>query len=177
MTFENLMLEIHKENHMHKVRLSPLLFALLIMSLTSCKPEIIDPIPDTAIRFTIDINDMEFNALQSLGGSTVVTSATNNFGSRAAGFNHNGILIYRSLVDEFMAFDRTCPHCYATDKLSFIISTEDNASITAKCPHCDTEYFLEYNGMPNSGPGKYYLKNYKTTLNNGRYLTVWNNTK
>ncbi|MBP5708499.1 MAG: hypothetical protein J6W61_01880 [Bacteroidales bacterium] len=162
---------------MHNIRLLTFLITLLIITLTSCKPDKYDPIPNTAIRFTIDINNMEFNALQSLGGSVVITSATNNFGSRAAGFNHNGILVYRSLIDEFMAFDRTCPHCYATDKLSFIISTEDNASITAKCSHCETEYFLEYNGMPNSGPGKYYLKNYKTTLSNGRYLTVYNNAE
>ncbi|MBO7523369.1 MAG: hypothetical protein J6T30_05905 [Bacteroidales bacterium] len=163
---------------MHNIRLLPFLITLLTFSLTSCKPDKYDPIPNTAIRFTIDINDMEFNALQSLGGSVVITSATNNFGSRAAGFNHNGILVYRSLIDEFMAFDRTCPHCYATDKFSYIIITEDNASITAKCPHCETEYFLEYNGQPlESGPGKYYLKNYKTTLSNGRYLTVYNNAK
>ena len=162
---------------MRNIRLLAFLITLLIITFTSCKPDKYDPIPNTAIRFTIDINDMEFNALQSLGGSVVITSATNNFGSRAAGFNHNGILVYRSLIDEFMAFDRTCPNCYATDKLSFIINTEDNASITAKCSHCETEYFLEYNGMPNSGPGKYYLKNYKTTLSNGRYLTVYNNAE
>ena len=164
---------------MHNIRLSALLITILTITLISCNKEKYDPIPDTAVNFPMDlINDTKFNGLQFKGNSVVVTSATNNYGSRAAGFNHNGILVYRSLNDEFMAFDRTCPHCYATDKYSYIIITEDNSSITAKCPHCETEYFLEHNGMPISGPGKYYLKNYKTALSNdGRILTVYNNTK
>lgn len=155
-----------------------LIFIVVSLLFMSCQKEIYDPIPDTMVSFTIDLNkhEMEFISLESLGGSVIITNTTNNFGRKAAGYNNNGILLYRSFADEFHAYDRTCPHCYATESLSEIIKTEDNTSITATCPHCGTEYSLEFNGMPNSGPGKFYLKNYHTKLQDGR-LTVWNNAK
>ncbi len=151
------------------------LLGFIISCICSCERNSNDPIPDVYINFTIDLNNIEFNSLGTLGNSAVVTRETNNFGSRAAGFENNGILIYRSLNDEFLAFDRTCPHCYAVNEESIVIETEEFFSQEAVCPECGTVYSLDMNGMPKEGPGKYYLKSYKTQLNGGRYLTVWNN--
>ncbi len=162
---------------MNNIRLFSI-FIVVSLLFMSCKKEIYDPIPDTMVEFTIDLNKIEFSNLQPIGGSVVITNLTNNFGRRAAGFDYNGILVYHSSFDNvYMAFDRTCPHCYATDSLSVIISVEDNPSMFAKCSNCDTEYNLEINGSPISGPGNFYLKNYHTELQDGRYLTVWNNAK
>ena len=152
-----------------------LIGVVLTLSLTCCERNSNDPIPDVYVNFTIDLNKIEFNSLVTLGNSAIVTRETNNFGSRAAGYDNNGILIYRSLNDEFLAFDRTCPHCYAESEASIIIETEDSFSQEAICPVCGTVYSLDMNGMPEEGPGRYYLKDYKTQLSEGRYLTVWNN--
>ncbi len=148
---------------------------VMALSLTCCERDSNDPIPNVYVNFSIDLNKIEFNSLGTLGGSAIVTRKTNNFGSRAAGYNNNGILVYRSLNDEFLAFDRTCPHCYAEREASVTIETEDSFSQEAICPTCGTVYSPDMNGMPKEGPGRYYLKNYRTRLDNGRYLTVWNN--
>ena len=111
-----------------------------------------------------------FSGCKNQNNDVIVTSATNNWGSRAAGYDTNGIIDYRSLMDEFNAYDRTCPHDYAKDKSSVRVNVE---AFNAICPRCSTEYSLSSFGIPVSGPGKYPLKNYNTSFD-GRFISVWN---
>jgi nitrite reductase/ring-hydroxylating ferredoxin subunit len=148
-----------------------LIASLIISALTSCKNEENDVIPDVYVNFNIDlINDIEFKDLNAIGNHVIVTRLTNNWGLSSAGFDNNGIIVYRSLLDEFNAYDRTCPHDYVTDKLSIKVNVDFTIAI---CPRCSTNYALSAYGTPVSGPGKYPLKNYKTRFD-GRYITVWN---
>lgn len=127
-------------------------------------------IPDVYVNFTIDLNDPQFVNLNAIGSDTV-DAQTNNWGSAAAGFDGNGIIIY-SGVDEFYAYDRTCPHDYAVNGLSIKVKIDFTV---AYCPVCNTTYALAAGGTPASGIGKYPLKNYKTSFDGGRYVRVWNN--
>lgn len=147
-----------------------LIIILTVVSLTSCKKNKYDVIPDVYVDFIIDLNDPEFFVLNAATNSKIVTSLTNNWGVRSAGYGDNGIIVYRSALDEFYAYDRTCPHDYAENGLSKKVNVD---FLSAICPKCSTSYSLEVGGTPISGPGKYPLKNYKTSFN-GQFIRVWN---
>jgi nitrite reductase/ring-hydroxylating ferredoxin subunit len=153
-----------------KIRLFLITMALAII-LSSCNKKN-DVIPDTYVNFTLDLNDPEFINLSGFGGSVVVGSTTNNWGQAAAGYNGNGIIICYG-VDEFYAYDRTCPHDYVVNNLSVKVNIDPGNSTIAVCPKCGTKYGLTVGGTPASGVGRYPLKNYKTRQQ-GNYVTVWN---
>jgi hypothetical protein len=138
---------------------------------SSCNKNKNDVIPDVRIDFTIDLRD--FPNLNSIAGSDTVDAVDlriNSGREYAGGFNDNGIIIYRWDEYAFYAFDRTCPHDYSLNNSSIKVKID---GIFATCPKCGTIYALPNNGMPYSGPGKYYLKNYNADFD-GRYLRVWN---
>ncbi len=147
--------------------------ASLVVSLSSCKKSKNDVIPDVYVDFTLDLADPEFVILTSFGQSVTVDENTNNFGPRAGGFSGNGIIVH-SGSNEFLAYDRTCPHEYAEDGSAVKINLDPGSSLFAVCPVCKTKYGLSVNGTPAEGIGRYPLKNYKTSFD-GRFLRVWNN--
>ena len=144
----------------------------IISILSSCNKEN-DVIPDVYVNFNIDLSDPQFIDLNGFTGTVTVDAKTNNWGVNAAGYNGNGIIVHAG-VDEFFAYDRTCPHEYSIDGSSVKVNIDPSFSIYAICPECDTKYALSAGGTPASGVGRYPLKNYKTSVN-GRYVTVWNN--
>ena len=142
----------------------------LAITLSSCNKNRNDVIPDVYVNFILNLDDPQFVTLNALGGSDTVDAHTNNWGSEAAGFNGNGIIIYRG-PDEFYAYDRTCPHDYAVNGLSIKVNID---FMLAVCPKCGTTYSLAAFGTPASGIGRYPLKNYRTSFD-GRFVRVWNN--
>jgi nitrite reductase/ring-hydroxylating ferredoxin subunit len=154
---------------------SKIRFFLILLALTFCLSSCNkknDVIPDTYVNFTLDLNDPEFVNLSGFGGSVMVGSTTNNWGIAAAGYDGNGIIICYG-VEEFYAYDRTCPHDYVNNGLSIKVSVDPKNSTIAICPKCGTKYGLTVGGTPASGVGRYPLKNYKTSYV-GNYVTVWN---
>ena len=143
----------------------------LTISLCSCNKKN-DVIPNTYVNFTLDLNDPEFVNLAAFGGSVAVNSNTNNWGTGAAGFDGNGIIICYG-VEEFYAYDRTCPHDYVNNSLSIKVNIDPGNSTIAICPKCGTKYGLTVGGTPVSGVGRYPLKNYRTSFQ-GNYVIVWN---
>ena len=111
--------------------------AALTLSLGSCNKKN-DVIPNTYVNFTLDLNDPEFVNLSAFGGSVTVNSSTNNWGAGAAGFDGNGIIICYG-VDEFYAYDRTCPHDYVNNSLSIKVNIDPGNSTIAICPKCGTK--------------------------------------
>jgi hypothetical protein len=154
---------------------SKIIFFLITVSiaitLSSCNKKN-DVIPDTYVNFTLDLNDTEFHNLSVFGGSVTVDSRTNNWGIAAAGYNGNGIIICFG-VEEFYAYDRTCPWDYVTNNLSVKVNIDPGNSTIGICPKCGTKYGLTVGGTPASGVGRYPLKNYRTSYQ-GNYVTVWN---
>ncbi len=153
-----------------KIRFFLIATALLVI-LSSCNKKN-DVIPDTYVNFTLNLNDPEFVSLSGFGGSVTVNSQTNNYGPGAAGYDGNGIIICFG-VEEFYAYDRTCPHDYVVNSLSVKVNIDPSNSTIAICPKCGTKYGLTVGGTPASGVGRYPLKNYKTSFQ-GNYVTVWN---
>ncbi len=140
----------------------------------SCDLEKNDVIPDISIRFTMNLySDPEFfDFYYTPGSSALITASHDHLGYGTGGYDNNGIIIYNTGLEgfEFYAFDRTCPHCYVTKSASFAVNVD---GVMAVCPQCSTEYLMGSTGMPSSGPGQYYLKNYHTSLS-GAILSVWN---
>lgn len=146
------------------------LFSFLpIILLTNCQKEKNDVIPDTYVSFTIDLRD--FPALASIAGADTVDSGDLRVNDRryAGGYMGSGIILYNSEYG-FFAYDRTCPYDYVTNNKVVPVKVE---GLFATCPVCKTSYALPNSGMPYSGVGKYYLKNYKTSFSSP-YLSVWN---
>ena len=142
----------------------------IFLCLISCERNKNDVIPDVYVDFTMDI--LDFPNLESITGSATVNASDMRITDRryAGGFNGNGIIIYRSLPDEFNAYDRTCPHDYTDKQLSVKVNVDFTEAI---CPQCSTHYALSAFGTPSAGPGRYPLKNYKVRFE-GRFITVWN---
>jgi nitrite reductase/ring-hydroxylating ferredoxin subunit len=153
-------------------KISFFLITAILLIFSSCNKKN-DVIPDVYVDFTLDLYDPEFVDLNAIGGSDTISSRTNNWGRGAAGYGGNGIIVTRG-VDEFYAYDRTCPHDYVINELSIKINIDKSNSMRAVCPRCSTVYELMAYGTPASGIGQYPLKNYKTSFD-GRWVRVWNN--
>lgn len=149
-----------------------LLFIVIFsaVALISCGKANNDIIPYAPVDFTIDLLDPEFVNLSVIGISDTIDASTNNWGHRSAGYDDNGIIIY-SGPDLYYAYDRTCPYDY--DANSIGVKVKIDGLGLAECPHCNTKYSLSLYGTPISGPGKYPLKNYKTSFDGERYIRVW----
>lgn len=148
----------------------PIIVTLILLLSYSCNKNDNDVIPDVYVDFTIDLLDPEFTGLNAVDASDTIDAGTNNWGSRSAGYDYNGIIIYRG-PEEFHAYDRTCPHDFAVNGLSIKVKI---SFAVAVCPGCGTVYALSTFGVPASGIGKYSLKNYKTSFDGIRYVSVWN---
>ena len=142
-----------------------------VLALSSCNKKN-DVIPDVYVNFDINLTDVQFSNLNVFGGSVAVDSRTNNWGIGAAGYDGNGIIICFG-VEEYYAYDRTCPHDYVVNNLSIKVNIDPTNSIIAICPKCGTKYGLTVGGTPVSGIGRYPLKNYRTSLQ-GNYVMVSN---
>ncbi len=139
----------------------------------SCKKPQYDVIPYVYVNFTLNLMDPEFQPLLAPGNYILVDASTNRLGYTAAGYDGNGIIVYRASMDEFFAYDRTCPHDYALDNSSIAVDTI-SSYIYVKCPECESEYALPNFGSPTKdGPSKYPLKNYRTNFD-GQYVHVYN---
>jgi hypothetical protein len=146
-----------------------LIIAVLPYLVVSCKKNRNDVIPDVYVDFYMDLNDPEFFDLLAVGGADTINYLTNNYGLDAAGYDYNGIIVYRAMLDQFYAFDRTCPHDFKVNNKSVKVKID---GIYAVCPECGTQYALPSGGTPSSGVGRYPLKNYRTYFD-GQYIHVW----
>ncbi len=144
--------------------------ALLILIAFSCNKQKNDVIPDVYVDFTLDLENPEFASLTVAGSFDTIDASTHGWGIQAAGYDGNGIIVYTG-PDQYHAYDRTCPYDYAASGISIRIKAD---YAVATCPECGTTYDLSAFGTPASGPGRYPLKNYNTTLTYNRYLRVWN---
>lgn len=145
-------------------------FLILLISslLNACEEEKQKIIPQTYVNFSLRLDDPQFIALNSVGNAVVITSSYD--GSNSAGYDSNGIILYRASQDEFYAFDRTCTY----DVEKSIAVEIDESGIMAVCPECGSTYVLPNIGFPTKeSPSKYALHHYQTSFD-GLYVHVFN---
>ena len=145
-------------------------FVLIILSFffNACKKDKNrSVIPYVSVNFSIRLDDPLFTALNAEGNSVLVTS---DYAQQySAGYDDNGIIVYRAAIDEFYAFDATCPH----DLDSISVAVEIDGSSVATCPVCGSRYILFNHGYPtDAGPSRIALQEYITEFDNDKTITV-----
>lgn len=106
-------------------------------------------IPYVPVDFYVSIDDPEYLDLAVVGNHVFLKNA-----------GVTGIIIYRSSINEFHAYDRTCT--YKPDKNCAVID-DTNSSILVKCPCCGSKFSLDY-GYVTTGPATRPLKEYHTSF-------------
>ncbi len=87
-----------------------------------------------------------------------------------SGSGVNGIIIYRESDLEFYAYDRTCTLWPEHDEAVIEDSTFFGVF---ECPDCRSTYLLMNGAEPNSGPARYPLVDYRTSIQ-GDVLHIFN---
>ena len=138
----------------------PAVLLMLSLAFPSCdKDKDHDEIPFAYVNFHINPNSTFYWRINSPGGWEYLTAEEPS----------RGIIVYRETLEEFKAYERTCPHDpFEPDSR---IEVEPSA-ITAICPVCGTKYIL-LDGTRFEGPGKRPLKQYRTSYN-GSILHIFN---
>ncbi|MCK9611675.1 MAG: hypothetical protein WC401_06745 [Bacteroidales bacterium] len=134
-------------------------FLLLFVICTfafSCKKQK-NPIPDVYVDIYLNISSTLYLELSTVGGWVTITGG------------YRGIVVYRSSVDEFVAFEQACPYDWEAD--SAYVAVEPSGLIL-KCHNCFSEYLITDGSIVN-GPAIYPLKQYKTGFD-GQTLHIYN---
>jgi hypothetical protein len=74
-----------------------LIFFLTIILFFSCKGEQ-NKIPNVYVNITLDLNKPDYSTLSGIGNYVYITGGV------------SGIVVYRDGLNEFVAYDRACPH-------------------------------------------------------------------
>lgn len=137
-----------------------ILFGLLS---TRCAKED-DPLPWAVVNIHIEPNSTLYINLNTVGGYEYLTA---NYPSR-------GIIVYRISTNDFMAFERTCPHdpdaCCDEDGCARLIVEPDGIIIKDEC--CESQYLI-LDGSNVTGPSVKPLKQYRTAYD-GKTLHIYN---
>jgi len=131
-----------------------LVFLLTILFLTTCQKEAYTPLPHVEVNIQIFPNSTQYLDLNAVGGFVYLTA---NYPSR-------GIIVYRIGPNDFMAFERTCPHdpndCCDESQCARLVVEENRLTISDPC--CGSLYLI-LDGSNVSGPSQYPLKQYHTS--------------
>ncbi|MDR1524569.1 MAG: (2Fe-2S)-binding protein [Tannerella sp.] len=142
-----------------------LLICCLLISYLSCTDEYKNPIPLLPVYLYLDLT-FEDKELKAIGSYKEYTDKNINheLGERC-GFG--GVLVVHTMLDEFKAFDRTCPF-----EVQPNITVEvDREVLYAVCPKCGSKYDLGFGtGGLNKGVSKHGLRPYNTTLSGNKLI-------
>ncbi|HDQ16455.1 MAG TPA: hypothetical protein ENN45_05295 [Bacteroidetes bacterium] len=138
---------------MHKKRLIILL--VFTSAFFSCQKDT-HPVPNVYVNIYINVTSTQYIELNNIGGWLYLTGG------------YNGIIVYRRSLNEFMAFDRACPHHpYNSPALDV-----DASGMLAECSDCGSSFLL-YDGTVVQGPANLPLKAYRTIFD-GIHLRIYN---
>lgn len=112
-------------------------------------------IPSVAFSFMVDL--ALYNEVNVAGNSIFIP-----------GIAHGGVIVYCEFPGSFYAFDATC-----TNEVSKTCLVK-NEGVLGTCECCKSEFLLVGGGFPSSGDAKQGLRQYQTSLVNGK-LRIYNN--
>lgn len=137
-----------------------LLFQLIIATvlLFGCSKSQDQIVPYVNVQLSINLDLPSFTALNSPGNAVIYPNA---------GYNRNGVIIFNGL-DEFTAYDATCPQHIATK--TAIVLDDKGSGGQATCPYCHVVYNFYNYGAASKG---YPLKRYNVSKS-GNTLLVYN---
>lgn len=125
---------------------------LTLFMLPSCGREEVCKVSIGATNFSIEPNSAYYSSLNNVGGYLYLTGG------------HRGVVVVRTAYDQFLAYDRTCPH----DNSSAVEVSDDWGSALLQCPTCHSRFVVESDGMPIEGSATSCpLYQYSTTYTGG----------
>jgi len=98
-----------------------------------------------------------------------LSSPGNAYLKHDVGYNRNGVIIFRNSIEEFTAYDATCPQHIETK--TAVILDDNGSGGQATCPKCSTIYYFYSYGSASKG---YPLKQYNVTKVGTNSYKVYN---
>ena len=141
-----------------KIRLFSSFFLISIL-LWSCNKDQSQIVPYVKVNITANLYYPQFSALNAPGNAVIFPYE---------GYNRNGVIIFRNSIEEYTAYDATCPQHIETKTA---IKLDDNGSGgQATCPYCKTVYNFYSYGTASKG---YPLQRYNVNIS-GNVLIIYN---
>ncbi len=119
------------------------IFFIIISVFFSCGYEQSD-IPNVPVNIRLDLNDPQYYELQVAGNAVYITGGV------------NGIIVYHRSSDDFVAYERTCPHDPACGKVTF----DEDAFFAQDTICCFSKFSLDIDGAVVEGDSKFPLRIY-----------------
>jgi nitrite reductase/ring-hydroxylating ferredoxin subunit len=135
-----------------------LLAVLLVFILASCKKDKGPQIPNVYVNLNLDISSTLYIELNSVGGWVNITGG------------YKGITVYRSSIDEFVAFERCCSYDPDVNAARVVV---DTSGLTLTDAVCGSQ-FLILDGSVVTGPATAPLLQYRADFD-GDNLHIYNN--
>lgn len=142
---------------------SSVIILFTVVALGSCKKstEADQNIPYVPVNFTIQLSLPAYTSLNAVGGSVEIPAV-----------GYRGIVVYRSSIDLFVAFDMACSF---DPTANGAICHIDSTGITMIDNNCGSKFSLASNGSVIKGPATRQLKPYNVTADFGsNTLVVYN---
>ena len=134
-----------------------LIVAALLAGLTSCGGDHLCYTPIGPTNFSIEPNSASYSNLNHVGGYLYLTGG------------HRGVVVVRTGLDEFVAYERTCPN----DSTTAVEISADYGEAILECPECHSLFSVYADGAPmNGNVSPCPLYKYSTTYD-GRDLWVY----
>ena len=129
-----------------------------VMVLGACESAINqDPIPQVLVNEQLNLNSLQNQALQLIGGYKILPEA-----------GYKGLIIYRASTTEYRAFDLACSYQPTSDCAQVMVDDSDLFMVDTCCNSS-----FDFNGFPTGGPAQWPLQPYPVYLN-GDVLTIQN---
>ncbi|HRW20559.1 MAG TPA: hypothetical protein PLO05_02605 [Bacteroidales bacterium] len=121
---------------------------ILFIGFSSCKKD--DRIPYVPVNIQLSLNQPEFQELKTPGNSVTISGGV------------RGIIIHCNYADDYVAWERNCPHEPSNDSARIYI---DSTGLFAVCKHCKSKFFLMDGSIVEGVAGQNLLQ-YNTYLEN-----------
>lgn len=126
-----------------------LFFAIILIFFGFSKCTTETPVPEVRVNFVIDLNNPLFNDINAVGNSVYVPNR-----------GYKGIIITRTDIDKFIAYDAACT--YNPNNPKALVEID---GIQGICSACGSKYSLLLMGYVEEGPATTALKNYHVKFN------------
>jgi nitrite reductase/ring-hydroxylating ferredoxin subunit len=117
--------------------------AILLSFIFACKKST-DQIPPASVDFNLYLTQPDFQTLNTVGNYVYVTGGV------------KGIIVYHKSIDEFAAFERTCPYDPNTAAAKVVV---DSSGLGMIDYNCGSRYNI-LDGSVTHGPASYPLRQY-----------------
>jgi nitrite reductase/ring-hydroxylating ferredoxin subunit len=133
-------------------------FSILSAFFFSCGYEQPD-IPAVPVDISLNLSDPQFYELKSAGNFVYITGGV------------SGIIVYRKSFDEFIAYERLCPH----DPDCGRVFVDEDVFFAEDTVCCASQFSLDVDGAVVSGPSKFPLRMYQAVFySNQNVLKIQN---